>query len=69
MPLTFLEEGKTVQIQKVTGRDKMKTHLANLGFVENGSITVIKRMAGNLIVEVKGTRVAIDQTLANRIMV
>ena len=69
MPITYVEEGKTVQIQKITGKDKLRSHLANMGFVQKWNITVIQRVAGNMILEVKGTRVAIDEALANRIMV
>ena len=39
MPITYVEEGKTVQIQKITGKDKLRSHLANMGFVEKGNIS------------------------------
>ncbi len=69
MPLTFADKGKAYKILKVQGKDKMRLHLQNLGFVENATISVISSINGNLIVEVKGVRVALDSKLANRIIV
>ena len=47
----------------------MRQHLAELGFVVGGVVTVISEMAGNLIVQVKASRVALDRSMANRIMI
>ena len=56
-------------IRKITGRDEVRQHLAELGFVVDESVTVISEMAGNLILQVKDSRVAVDRTMANRIMI
>ena len=69
MPLTMARPGETVVIRKITGRDEVRQHLAELGFVVDESVTVISEMAGNLILQVKDSRVAVDRTLANRIMI
>ena len=69
MPLTMARPGDTVTIRKVTGRDEVRQHLAELGFVVDESVTVISEMAGNLILQVKDSRVAVDRTMANRIMI
>ena len=69
MPLTMAKPGETVTIRKVTGRDEVRQHLAELGFVVDESVTVISEMAGNLILQVKDSRVAVDRTMANRIMI
>ena len=69
MPLTLARPGETVVIRKITGRDEVRQHLAELGFVVDESVTVISEMAGNLILQVKDSRVAVDRTLANRIMI
>ena len=66
MPLTMAKAGDTVTIQKITGRDEVRLHLAELGFVV---VTVVNEIAGNLIVQVKESRLALDKTMANRIMV
>ena len=69
MPLTMARPGETVAIRKITGRDEVRQHLAELGFVVDESVTVISEMAGNLILQVKDSRVAVDRTMANRIMI
>ena len=69
MPLTMARPGETVVIRKITGRDEVRQHLAELGFVVDESVTVISEMAGNLILQVKDSRVAVDRTRANRIMI
>ena len=69
MPLTMARPGETVVSRKITGRDEVRQHLAELGFVVDESVTVISEMAGNLILQVKDSRVAVDRTMANRIMI
>ena len=69
IPLTMARPGETVVIRKITGRDEVRQHLAELGFVVDESVTVISEMAGNLILQVKDSRVAVDRTMANRIMI
>ena len=69
MPLTMARPGETVTIRKITGRDEVRQHLAELGFVVNSDVTVVCQLAGNLILQVKDSRVALDKTMANRIMI
>lgn len=69
MPLTMARNGDTVTIHKITGKDEVRQHLAELGFVVDSDVTVVSEIAGNLIVQVKGSRIALDKTMANRIMV
>ena len=69
MPLTMAKAGETASILKITGRDEVRQHLAELGFVVGETVTVVSEMAGNLIVQVKDSRVALDRTMANRIMI
>ncbi len=69
MPLTMVKAGETMTIRKISGKDEVRQHLAELGFVVDTAVTVVSSMMGNLIVQVKDSRVAIDQTMANRIMV
>ena len=69
MPLTMAKPGETVTIRKVTGRDEVRQHLAELGFVADGTVTVVSVLAGNLILQVKDSRIALDHTLANRVMI
>ena len=69
LPLTLAETGTENVIKKVGGSQEVRMHLENLGFVPGGTVTVIAQVAGNLIVNVKETRVAIDRAMAQKIMV
>ena len=69
MPLTMAKAGETVTIRKITGKDEIRLYLAELGFVVDGTVTVVSEIAGNLILRVKDSRVALDKTMANRIMI
>ena len=69
MPLTMAKTGETVTIRKITGKDEVRQHLAELGFVVDSNVTVVSEIAGNLILQVKDSRIALDRTMANRIMI
>lgn len=69
MPLSMLSAGEVKTIVKINGKDDTRRFLENLGFVEGSEVTVISEISGNLIVNVKDTRVAIDRRMANRIIV
>ena len=69
MPLSMAKTGETVTIRKITGKDEVRQHLAELGIVVDGTVTVVNEIAGNLILQVKDSRIALDRTMANRIMV
>ena len=69
MPISMAKPGETVIIRKTTGRDDVRQHLAELGFVVDSVVTVVSELAGSLILQVKDSRVALDRTMASRIMV
>ncbi|MCI9644444.1 MAG: ferrous iron transport protein A [Oscillibacter sp.] len=69
MPLSMARTGETVTIRKVTGKDEVRQHLAELGFVAGAAVTVVHEIAGNLVLQVKDRRVALDRGLANRILI
>lgn len=69
MPLTMAKSGETVTIRKISGKDEVRQHLAELGFVVGSDVTVVSEIAGNLIVQVKDSRIALDKTMANHILV
>ena len=69
MPLTMAKTGEAVTIRKITGKDEVRQHLAELGFVVDSDVTVVSEIAGNLILQVKDSRIALDKTMANRIMI
>ena len=69
MPLTMAKSGERVTVRKITGKDEIRQHLAELGFVVDSDITVVSEIAGNLIVQVKDSRIALDKSMANRMMI
>ena len=69
MPLSMVKPGETNTIKKVGGKEETRKFLENLGFVTGGEVTVVSETEGNLIVNVKDSRVAIGKDMANRIMV
>ena len=69
MPLSIVKPGETNTIKKVGGKEETRKFLENLGFVTGGEVTVVYEIEGNLIVNVKDSRVAIGKDMANRIMV
>ncbi len=69
MPLCMAGVGDVNTIKKITGRDDVRQHLAEMGFVVGEEIRVVSDLHGNLILSVKDSRVALDKTLAMRIMI
>jgi len=69
MPLTMMNIGETNNIIKITGKDETRRFLERLGFVEGEAITVISELQGNMILSIKDTRIALDKSMINRIMV
>ena len=69
MPLTMAEKGCELVITGIHGLPDMKKHLEDLGFVKGQSISVVSESAGNLIVDVKGARIAVSKALAMKIYV
>ena len=69
MPLTMAMTGENVVIRRITGKDEVRQHLAELGFVVDETVTVVTELGGNLILRVKDSRVALDKTMACRIMI
>ncbi len=69
MPLSLADIGEENTIKKIGGNTEVKKHLENLGFVVGGNVKVISALGGNVIVNVKESRVAISEEMARRIMV
>lgn len=69
MPLTLANVGEELTIQKIGGMPDVKKHLENLGFVVGSTAKLITALNGNVIVQVKETRVAISEEMARKIMV
>ena len=69
MPLTLAEIGKENIVKRITGKQQVKSHLEDLGFVVGSPITVMNTIGGNVIVNMKESRIAISREMAQKIMV
>ncbi len=69
MPLMLVNVGEENIIKRIGGKDEVKKHLENLGFVVGGNVKVINKLGGNVIVNVKEARIAISEEMAQKIMV
>lgn len=69
MPLTMVRPGEKSLIKRIGGKQETRQFLETLGFVAGGSVSVVADNGGNLIVNVKDSRVAISKEMANKIMV
>lgn len=69
MPLSMMKKGEPCKIKKIGGKEESRRFLENLGFVTGGIVTIISEINGNIIVNIKDSRVAIGKEMANRIIV
>lgn len=69
LPVSLVGYGRDVTIVKINGRDKVKSFLASLGFVEGTKVTVVSEAEGNIIFKVKDARIALGKEMATRIFV
>ena len=69
MPLTMARQGEVTSIKRVGGKDEVRRHLENMGFVPGTDVTVVSVNNGNVIVNVKEARVAISREMAGKIMI
>ena len=69
MSLTMINTGEPNIIKKIGGKEETRRFLENLGFVTGATVTVVSEIGGNMIVNIKDTRVAIGKDMANKIMV
>lgn len=69
LPLSMTNPGEVNTIQKITGKDEVRRHLAQLGFVVGADVSVVSKLGESFILRVMDSRVAIDKAMAGRIMV
>lgn len=69
MPLTYAVPGEVNYIRKITGKDEVRRHLAELGFVVGEPVKVVSKIGGSLIIAVKESRIALDEGLTGRIII
>ena len=69
MPLSMVSDGEDFLIKKIMGKEEVRRFLENLGFVAGTQVSVISKIRGNVIVQVKESRVAISKEMAQKIIV
>lgn len=69
MPLTLLRDGETGEIKRISGQDDVRRFLENLGFTAGERVKIVSANGGNIIVQVKDSRVAVSKGVANKIMI
>lgn len=69
MPLSYANLNESNTIQRVSGKPEIKRHLENLGFIPGTAVSIVNRLNGNVIVNVKDVRVALSEELARKIMI
>ncbi len=69
MPLTMVKIGEAARIREIAGKDEVRKHLEDLGFLAGETVTVVSELAGNMILQIRESRIALDKSMASRIMV
>lgn len=69
LPLAMAGEDEVVHVARVKGNPELRQHLAELGFVEGAELKVISRAKGDVIVNVKGARLALNRSMASHVTV
>lgn len=69
LPLTFVKTGDLAKVIKVNGKDNVKKHLADLGFIDGTIVNVISSHDGDIILNVKDSRLAVTREMADKIMI
>ncbi len=68
VPLTFCKTGDSGTIVSITGRENSRRFLNELGFTPGAAIRIVSQSGGNLILDVKGSKIAIDRSMASKIL-
>jgi len=69
IPLAFATIGEEALIKKISGKSKTRQHLNTLGFTEGSKLSIVSKSNGNLIVKIKGSRIALSKELATKIVI
>ena len=68
MPLSMAKPGETETIKKIGGKPEVRQHMSELGFVVDETVTVVSEVGGNMILQVKDSRIALGKDMAGKIM-
>lgn len=68
LPLSMVNAGESVRVRAIRGKDHTRRFLETLGFTEDSEVAVVAQLGGNMILNIKGARVAVSKAMASRIM-
>ena len=69
MPIGLAPLNKEMKVVKILTDEKIKKHLESLGILVNALITVISSVNGGVVIVVKEGRLALDRSIASKILV
>ncbi len=69
MPLAMVRDGRSGKIVRIAGRCELRRYLSNLGFVVGTDVSVVNTIAGSLLLEIRGTRIAMDRSMASKVFI
>lgn len=70
LPLSMANAGEKVMVARIGGNQEVRKHLEDLGFTVGTEIKVVSAPGmGNVIVQVKDSRLAVTAEMAKKIMV
>lgn len=69
MPIALAPINQELKVVRVLADDKTKKHLESLGILVNSSLTVVSSVNGGVVVAVKEGRLALDRSIASKILV
>ena len=69
MPLTMVGDGEEFLIKKISGKEEVRRFLENLGLVAGAQVSLVSKISGHVIVQIKDSRVAISKEMAQKIIV
>lgn len=68
MSLAKAKMGGTFEVVGIDGQEKLKKFLFSLGCYEGEKITLISKLAGNYVINIRDSRYAIDEKMAKSII-
>lgn len=69
MPLAMVRDGRSGKIVRIAGRCELRRYLSNLGFVVGTDVSVVNTIAGSLLLEIRGKRIAMDRSMASKVFI
>lgn len=68
IPISLAKESEKGIVTKINGDEETRRHLSELGFTTGSEVSAVCQINGDLILNVKGSRIALDRVIASKIM-